>query len=268
MTKIIGILNLTLDSFSDGGIYYDLESAKKHISDMIHQGVDIIDLGAESTRSGFTDVDDSIQIQSLSPVIDFIKKNYEIPISIDTRSSEVVKAFKHMKIDYINDVSSGFHDSQMLSVVSELKCSFILTHMPQEHKKGNVKIFNDILSEIREYFVERIETCIAAGITKDKIIIDPGVGFGKSGEDNVTLLKNIEYLKNIHNQVCIGSSNKRYSSKLFEKVQTKEDLKIANLATFATSALSNATYLRVHDVDLTRDIILVINKAKVFMQNN
>ena len=144
MTKIIGILNLTLDSFSDGGMYYDLDSAKKHVSDMISQGADIIDLGAESTRSGFTDIDEDIQINTLLPVVDFINDNYKIPISIDTRSSKVAMAFENYNIQYINDVSSGFHDSNMLNAVSRLGCGFIMTHMPREHKEGKIKVFDNI----------------------------------------------------------------------------------------------------------------------------
>ena len=104
MTKIIGILNLTLDSFSDGGMYYDLDSAKKHVSDMINHGADVIDLGAESTRSGFTDVDDDVQIKTLLPIINFINSNYKIPISIDTRSSKVAMAFEDNNIHFNNDV--------------------------------------------------------------------------------------------------------------------------------------------------------------------
>ena len=104
MTKIIGILNLTLDSFSDGGKYYDRDSAKKHISAMIEEGADVIDLGAESTRSGFTDVDENIQISTLAPIIDYINSHFEIDISIDTRSSKVANAFKSPNIKYINDV--------------------------------------------------------------------------------------------------------------------------------------------------------------------
>ena len=245
MTKIIGILNLTLDSFSDGGMYYDLDSAKKHISDMINQGADIIDLGAESTRSGFTDIDEDVQINTLLPVINFINDNYKIPISIDTRSSRVAMAFKDYNINFINDVSSGFHDSNMLNTVSKLGCGFI----------------KNVVTEISEYFTERVESCKKAGIEVDKLIIDPGIGFGKSGEDNITLLNNIQSLKSVHKNVCIGSSNKKYSSRLFKNIQTKEDLKIANLATFATSTLSKATYLRVHDVELTKDTVQVINKA-------
>ena len=261
MTKIIGILNLTLDSFSDGGMYYDLDSAKKHVSDMVRQGADIVDLGAESTRSGFTDIDEDVQINTLRPVVDFINNNYKIPISIDTRSSKVAMAFEDYKIQFINDVSSGFHDSNMLNTVSRLGCKFIMTHMPREHKEGKVKLFDNIITEISEYFTERIESCRKAGIKTEKLIIDPGIGFGKSGEDNIILLNNIQSLKNVHDYVCIGSSNKKYSSKLFKNIHTKEDLKIANLATFATSTLSDATYLRVHDVELTKDTVQVINKA-------
>ena len=123
MTKIIGILNLTLDSFSDGGMYYDLDSAKKHVSDMISQGADVIDLGAESTRSGFTDIDEDVQIHTLLPMIDFINNNFTIPISIDTRSSKVAMSFESYNIQFINDVSSGFHDSNMLNAVSKLRGS-------------------------------------------------------------------------------------------------------------------------------------------------
>ena len=127
-----------------------------------------------------------------------------------------------------------------------------------------VRIKN-ILDEMKIYFSERIDTCVRAGIDNDKIIIDPGIGFGKSGADNTKLMTNINQLQNIHPHVCIGSSNKRFSSKLFDKVKTKEDLKIANLASFATSVLSNASYLRVHDVELTKDTTMIIDKAKSLM---
>ena len=151
-------------------------------------------------------------------------------------------------------MSSGFHDSNMLNTISKLVCAYIMTHMPKEHKEGKVKVFDNILTEISEYFIERIESCKKVGIETEKLIIDPGVGFGKSGEDNIKLLNNIDSLKQVHENVCIDH-NKRYSSRLFENIQTREDLKIANLATSASSTLSNATYLRVHDVELTKDTI-------------
>jgi dihydropteroate synthase len=262
MTKIIGILNLTLDSFSDGGMYYDLKSAKKHISEMIDQGADIIDIGAESTRSGFSDVSADSQIETLTPVIDFLNNNYDIKISIDTRSSKVVKSFADKNISFINDVSSGIHDKDMLKIVSRLRCNYIMTHMPDEHQKGLNKKYNNILDELDTFFKKRIKSCIDEGIDMEKVIIDPGVGFGKSGEDNVKILENISMLKNIHANICIGTSNKRFSSKLFDGIETKDDLKVANLATFAISTLRGATYLRVHDVNVTKDTIMIVNKAK------
>ena len=134
--------------------------------------------------------------------------------------------------------------------------------MPSEHKVGSIKKFDNILDEIKRYFSERIEVCIKSGINEENIIIDPGVGFGKSGADNMTLLTNIKYLQNIHKHVCIGSSNKRFSSKLFEEVRTKDDMKIANLACFTVSRLSNVSFLRVHDVGLTNDAVKIIDKAK------
>ena len=120
MTKIIGILNLTLDSFSDGGMYYDLESAKKHISEMVDEGADIIDIGAESTRSGFSDVSADSQINTLIPIIEFINKNHDVNISIDTRSSKVINSFFDQNISFVNDVSSGFHDRICLKVYRTL----------------------------------------------------------------------------------------------------------------------------------------------------
>jgi len=262
MTKIIGILNLTLDSFSDGGMYYDLESAKKHISEMINQGADIIDIGAESTRSGFSDVSADSQINTLAPIIEFINKNHDIKISIDTRSSKVINSFSAQNISFVNDVSSGFHDKAMIKSVSNLKCNYIMTHMPDEHQKGLNKKYSNVLDELDIFFKKRIKSCIDEGIDKEKIIIDPGIGFGKSGDDNVKILENINMLKNIHSNICIGSSNKRFSSKLFDGIETKDDLKVANLATFAISSLRGATYLRVHDVDMTKDTIMIMNKVK------
>ena len=262
MTKIIGILNLTLDSFSDGGKYYDLNSAKKHIAEMIECGADVIDIGAESTRSGFTDVDEDIQIKTLSPVIEYINEHFDIELSIDTRSSKVVNAFRSNSVNYINDVSSGTYDKSMCDVVSSLGCKFIITHMPNEHKQGSIKEYESILDEMKIYFSERIDACVKAGIDSNKIIIDPGIGFGKSSADNIKLLTNINHLQNIHPYVCIGSSNKRFSSKLFKNVQTKGDLKVANLVSFATSALADVSYLRVHDVELTKDTLMIIDKSK------
>jgi dihydropteroate synthase len=265
MTKIIGILNLTMDSFSDGGMYYDLASAKKHISEMIEQGADVIDIGAESTRSGFSDVDGQSQIKTLRPIVDFITDKYSIDISIDTRSSQVADAFSDKNISFINDVSSGTHDRNMLKVISELGCKYIMTHMPDEHQKGINKDYKNIIETLDTFFNERIKSCHDEGIEKEKIIIDPGIGFGKSGHDNITILQNIDSLLKIHDKICIGTSNKRFSSRLFNGIDTKDDLKVANVVSSTLCALKGTSYLRVHDVGLTKDTILITDKAKAHM---
>ena len=247
MTKIIGILNLTLDSFSDGGMYYDLDSAKKHISDMINQGADIIDLGAESTRSGFTDIDEDVQINTLLPVINFINDNYKIPISIDTRSSRVAMAFKDYNINFINDVSSGFHDSNMLNTVSKLGCGFIMTHMPKEHKDGKVKAFKNVVTEINEYFIERVESCKKAGIEVDKLIIDPGIGFGKSQEHNIALLRAGKNLLKSEGSLLWGVSRKSIVGHLTGRQNPKDRL-AGTLGIAAVAHQMQIDILRVHDV--------------------
>ena len=134
--------------------------------------------------------------------------------------------------------------------------------MPDEHQKGFNKDYKNILEELDTYFNERIKCCIDKGIDKDRIIIDPGIGFGKSGHDNITILENIDFLQRIHNKICIGTSNKRYSSTLFNGIETKNDLKVANVASSALCALKGTTFLRVHDVGITREAILIVNKAK------
>ena len=194
-----------------------------------------------------------------------VNENFDIQISIDTRSSKVIKHFKNSKISFVNDVSSGLSDDKMMDCVAEMKSEYIMTHMPEEHKKGSIKNFEDILTELDFFFSERIESCIKAGIEKEKIIIDPGVGFGKSGEDNTKIITNLENIAKIHPNICIGTSNKRFSSKLFDGVETKNDLKVANLASFAICALEGIKYLRVHDVEITKDTVLVIEKSKSVM---
>jgi dihydropteroate synthase len=229
---------------------------------MIEQGTDVIDIGAESTRSGFSDVDEDSQIKTLAPIIEFITNKYTIDISIDTRSSKVANAFSDKSISFINDVSSGTHDRNMLEIVSKLGCNYIMTHMPDEHQKGINKDYKNILEELDTYFTERIKSCLDEGIDKDKIIIDPGIGFGKSGDDNITILENIDFLHKIHNKICIGTSNKRYSSTLFNGIETKDDLKVANVVSSTLCALKGTAFLRVHDVGITKDAILIVNKAK------
>ena len=256
-TKIIGILNITEDSFSDGGKYIKLTEAANHIKSMISNGCCIIDIGAESTKSGFKEVPIDKQLTRILPVISEIKKIKDnVKISIDTRSSIVAEATLREGATIINDVSGGRNDKDMFDIVSKYNADIILTHMPKEHLVNtNIKC-HDILKHIEGYFNDLIKQACLCGINQKNIIIDPGISFGKSGDDNIKILKNMGRLVYIFKRVCIGASNKRFSSKIFNGIEDDE-MSIASLTISTLAAYSGVEFLRVHDVDANQDAVEV-----------
>lgn len=260
-TKIIGILNLTEDSFSDGGKYLDKKNAITYVKKLLNQGCKIIDIGAESTRLGFHDISADSQLEKILPMLSEIKKiNQDIKISIDTRASQVAEEALKEGVSIVNDVSSGTYDQHMFEVVSKYNAEIILTHMPKEHlEKKNIKS-NNVIKDISNYFDKSIQIATAKGIKKENIIIDPGISFGKSGNNNIEILKNIEYFVKKFERVCLGVSNKRFSSKIFKDIKD-EDLKIISLTISAYATFKNVEFLRVHDVDVNQDAIDVAWKT-------
>lgn len=260
-TKIIGILNITDDSFSDGGKFLDKSEAIKHAKNMFTNGCRIIDIGAESSKPGFNEVSIDTQLTRILPIISEIKKiSNDIKISIDTRSSIVAEAALKEGATIINDVSSGKYDNAMFEIVAKYNADIILTHMPDEHlRNGNIKC-DDILKYIEDYFKELIEQAVISGIDHNNIIIDPGICFGKSGSDNIKLLNNMKHLVSIFNRVCIGVSNKRFSSEMFKEIKDKE-MNIAALAISALATYSGVEFLRVHDIEANQDAVEVAWKT-------
>ena len=260
-TKIIGILNLTDDSFSDGGKYLDENNAITHIKKILKEGCEIIDIGAESTRLGFHDISTDMQLKKMLPILSEIKKiNQDIKISIDTRSSQVAEEALKEGASIVNDVSSGTYDQDMFDIVSKYNAEIILTHMPKEYlEQKNIKS-NNIIKDISNYFDEIIKIAIAKGIKKENIIIDPGISFGKSGTDNIEILKNVEYFVEKFERVCLGVSNKRFSSKIFKDIKD-DDLKIISLTISTYAAFKNVEFLRVHDIDANQDAVDVVWKT-------
>jgi len=260
-TKIIGILNITEDSFSDGGKYIKLTESINHIKSMISDGCCIIDVGAESTKSGFKEVSADKQLNRILPVISEIKKIKDnIKISIDTRSSIVAEAALREGAAIVNDVSGGSNDKDMFNVVSKYNADIILTHMPKEHLIGtNIKC-DDILKYIEDYFNNLIKQACLSGIKQKNIIIDPGISFGKSGDDNIKILKNMSRLVSVFKRVCIGVSNKRFSSKIFNEIKDDE-MSIASLAVSTLAAYNGIEFLRVHDIDENQDAVDVAWKT-------
>ena len=260
-TKIIGILNLTEDSFSDGQIYLDENKAISHIEKMINEGCKIIDIGAESTRSGFDTIADDIQLKRLLPIIKRIKTSYDdVKISIDTRSSNVADIALTEGASIINDVSAGEYDKNMFSIISKHNAEVIITHMPEEHLRKKNMESADIIEDLLNYFNQRISKATTSDISEKKIIVDPGISFGKSGEDNIKIIKNIEIFVKKFERVCLGVSNKRFSSKIFSQLKDK-DLHIASLAITAFATYKGVMFLRVHNVSANSDALEVAWKT-------
>ena len=259
--QLIGILNITKESFSDGGKYIDLQNAITHVDQMILDGVDIIDIGAESTQPGFSEIDEDTQIERIVPIIKEIKKRHgKTKISIDTRSHIVAEKAIHLGVSMINDVSSGTHDPKMFEMLSNYDSKIILTHMSPDHVNKKLTSYSDIIDTLLNYFENRINHAVESGIRKDRVIVDPGISFGKSGSDNIKIIKNIASFVNSFGQVCLGVSRKRFSSKIFQNYK-EEDLKFASLAITSFATYEGVEFMRVHDIDSNKDALDVTWKT-------
>ena len=256
-TNLLGILNLTSDSFSDGGEFSEFSNAKNHIDEMISDGCRYIDIGAESTKPGFSDIASDIQIARILPVIKYVKSlSKDIRISIDTRSSLVADRCLKSGATMINDVSGTNHDNDMFKIIHNHNAEIILGHLPDEHKENKSINVSDILATLTDYFDQLILEAESYGIDRKKIIIDPSVCFGKSGDDNIKIIKNINYFVEKYKRVCLGVSNKRFSSKLFENIDDNE-LTIISSAISSFASYSGVEFLRVHDIEANLDAVEV-----------
>lgn len=256
-SKLLGILNLTPDSFSDTDDFLNFNNAKKHVDSMIAGGCRYIDIGAESTKPGFSEIDSDIQINRITPLLKYITSlKKEIVISIDTRSSIVADSCLKSGAAIINDVSGATHDHEMLKIISKHNAEIILGHLPKEHLNNKSINVSDILVTLTEYFDQIISKAESMGIKRNKIIIDPSICFGKSGNDNIKILKNINYFVKKYNRVCLGVSNKRFSSKLFKNIHDSE-LSIVSSIVSSFASYSGVEFLRVHNIELNHDAIEV-----------
>ncbi len=254
---IMGILNVTPDSFSDGGKYTELGSAVEQAKVMLAEGVDIIDIGGESTRPGSDSVSSEEQIARVVPVITEIRKQLSetVLISIDTTLSEVAKAALDAGANIINDVSAGQTDKAILQLASESEVPIILMHM-----KGTPKTmqqnpsYDQVIKEVVDSLQARINEALAANIKKQNIAIDPGIGFGKRTEDNINLLANLEQIVALGYPVLLGTSRKRFMGSLCVETDPAE-LVTATAVTTALGVITGVQMFRVHDVKENRQAI-------------
>jgi dihydropteroate synthase len=257
---IMGILNITPDSFSDGGEYTDPETAAARALRMISQGADILDIGGESTKPGAVRVSAEEESARILPVLRKIRSmGMEIPVSIDTYKSSVASEALKAGADIINDISGGTFDPDILKRTAEAGAVFVIMHIkgtPENMQKDTVYPEHGITVELTEYFRERIAAAEAAGIRPENIIVDPGIGFGKTLEQNLELLDAIPEFRKFGKPVLIGTSRKSMIGTLLKKKDPKERL-FGTAATVAVSIARGADIVRVHDVAEMKDVAIV-----------
>ncbi len=258
-TKLMGVLNLTENSFSDGGLYYEYDDAIKHLKKLIKDGADIIDIGAESTKPYSEPVEVEEQLDKLLPILKYVEeKKIETPISIDTRSSKVARICIQYGAKIINDVSGFDYDEQMIDVIAQNShVKIILQHSlgTPENMQEN-PIYSNLMDEIYCSLHNKVQLALSRGIKKENIIIDPGIGFGKTRKDNFEILKRWQELKGIGCPVLIGVSRK---SLLNMQKSTNEEKDIYTLALDSILISQNVDYLRVHNVKLHKNFLDIYN---------
>lgn len=239
-TYIMGILNVTPDSFSDGGKWNKKDTALWHTEKMISEGADIIDIGGESTRPGYSKITDEEEIQRVVPVIEAIKNNFDIPVSVDTYKPSVAEYALNAGADMINDIWGLKYDDNMAKLISKYKVPCCLMHNKTE------PVYNDFLKDVFSEMLESVKIAENAGITRDKIIIDPGIGFGKTYEMNLMLLKHLDDFCKLDYPVLLGCSRKSVIGKTLEL--PAEERVEGTIVTTVKAVLSGCSFVRVHDV--------------------
>ncbi|MDE7331501.1 MAG: dihydropteroate synthase [Lachnospiraceae bacterium] len=239
-TYIMGILNVTPDSFSDGGRYHVIDKALFHVEKMLEEGMDILDIGGESTRPGYTLVPEEEEIRRVVPVIEAVKSRFDVPVSLDTYKSGVAKAGLKAGADLINDIWGLKYDPEMASVIAAADVPCVLMHNRKETD------YQNFLSDVMEDLKESVEIARRAGIARDRIILDPGIGFGKTYEQNLVMIHRLEILKESGFPVLLAASRKSVVGLTLD-LPVSERVE-GTLVTTVFGVLKGCAFVRVHDV--------------------
>ncbi len=261
--SVVGILNVTPDSFSDGGDFLDHEAAAGRAAAMLDAGAAIIDVGGESTRPGSDPVSEEEEIGRLVPVVErIIAARPEALISIDTYRSQTAAATLEAGAQLVNDVTALRGDLRMASVVAEAGCPVVLMHMQGEPKTMQKEPqYTDVVREVRDFLALRAEHAVAAGVRPENIIVDPGIGFGKKLEHNLALLRNLEAVVDLGFPVLVGASRKTFIGAI-TGVQEASERVSGTVATTVLAYEKGATLFRVHDVRANREALSVAEAVR------
>ena len=255
--RILGVVNVTPDSFSDGGHLPTPERAVQHGLELVHRGADLLDVGGESTRPGAAPVSAEEELERVLPVVDALAQETDVPISIDTTKASVARAAMDHGATIVNDVSAGRIDPELLPLVAERDAEVVLMHMrgtPRDMQGG--PLYEDVLREVTEHLRQRVAAARAAGVATNRIAVDPGIGFGKRLQDNLALLRRLFELRSLGLPIVIGVSRKSFLGAL-SGTEDAADRDFETVAATALACAHGADVHRVHDVDAARRALAV-----------
>jgi dihydropteroate synthase len=254
---LMGIVNVTPDSFYDGGLFASTERAVNHGLRLAGEGAHILDIGGASTKPGAADVAAGEELRRVMPVIEELAKKPGIPISVDTSSSVVARAAIDAGATWINDVSAGRHDPRMKQIAAESGCKVVLMHSRGTPKTmQQLTTYNDVISDVKSDLLAAVKEFCDAGVARQNIVIDPGIGFAKTPEQNITLLRGLAVLLETGLPVLIGTSRKSFIGHITGRAV--EDRLAGTLGSVATAYVQGVRLFRVHDVAATRDFLSVL----------
>ncbi|MFQ5794493.1 MAG: dihydropteroate synthase [Candidatus Bipolaricaulia bacterium] len=260
-TLIMGILNVTPDSFYDGGRYNQVEVAVRHALEMVEAGADLIDVGGESARPGSDPIPADEEFRRVLPVIRAIREQSDVPISIDSYKAEVAEAALAAGADWVNDIGALRLDERMVEVVAERQIPVVLMHMQSVPKTMQQHpTYDDVVDDIIRFFKERIAFAIAAGIFETHIIIDPGIGFGKTVTHNIEILHRLDEFRSLGRPILIGTSRKSFLEAISDLPITER--LAGTIASNAIAIMNGADIIRVHDVKEMKRAVEIVDAVK------
>ncbi|MDA3884415.1 MAG: dihydropteroate synthase [Candidatus Delongbacteria bacterium] len=256
---IMGILNITPDSFSDGGNFINEDKALFHCEKMILEGADAIDIGGESSRPGSERISVTEELDRISNIVEKIKTNFDICLSVDTYKPEVAEEVLNLGADIINDITGLTYSEDIAKLTSKFDTGLCLMHMKADPKTMQVNVeYDNIISEIKDFLQESVNKSIAFGMKKGSIIIDPGIGFGKDLKGNLTILNNLNKFTDLGCPILIGTSRKSFIGQMNGK-EVNERLN-GTIASNVIALINGARIFRVHDVKENKDALFVTNE--------
>jgi len=260
---VMGVLNVTPDSFSDGGLFQAVDAAVAHAEMMAAEGADIIDIGGESTRPGACRVPASEQIRRIEPVFRALAGRLPVVLSVDTTRAEVAAVALDHGAHIVNDISAGRDDARMLPLVAARGCAVILMHMKGQPADMQIQPhYDDVVGEVKAFLLERAAAARGAGVLPERILIDPGIGFGKRLEDNLLLLRELRQLAGTGHPVVVGTSRKSFIGHITGETEPAERV-FGTAASVAWTVAAGAAIVRVHDVGPMAKVVRVVHAIQL-----